>query len=118
MKKDKENRTRLHYASSDGCIDEILELVREGYDINAKDNSGMTPLHFAAIANSMDAVEVLIKLGAIVEIKDSYGNTPLFRSVFNSKGRGDIIKILLANGADPDSKNNSGMSPRMLASSI
>jgi hypothetical protein len=39
-------------------------------------------------------------------------------ATFESKGRGDLIRLLLAKGADPDAPNGSGVSPRHLAERI
>ncbi len=39
-------------------------------------------------------------------------------AVFESQGRGEMIKILLAAGADRNRKNNHGVSPAELAASI
>ena len=61
-------------------------------------------------------MKTLLENGALTEVKDSFGNTPLFRAVFNSKGEGDIIKLLLVAGANPDSEH--GVSPRASASTI
>lgn len=66
----------------------------------------------------MPVASVLIAKGALVDLKDGHGNTPLSKAVFNSRGRGDLIKLLLDAGADPDSENTYGMSPRGLAEMI
>ena len=52
----------------------------------------------------------LLENGAGLENRDIYGNTPLIRAVSSFRGNGDIIEYLLANGADKDTKNNSGIS--------
>ncbi|WP_346767576.1 ankyrin repeat domain-containing protein [Knoellia koreensis] len=39
-------------------------------------------------------------------------------AVFESKGRGDAIQLLLDSGADPNVLNGSGRSPRDLAGTI
>ncbi|NNM45400.1 ankyrin repeat domain-containing protein [Knoellia sp. DB2414S] len=44
--------------------------------------------------------------------------TPLWVAVFESKGRGDAIQLLLDSGADPNVLNGSGRSPRDLAGTI
>lgn len=55
---------------------------------------------------------------AEVDLKDNYGNTPLSRAVFNSQGRGGIVKLLIKYNADINLKNKSGISPLDLANSI
>jgi ankyrin repeat protein len=53
-----------------------------------------------------------------VDAQDIHGNTPLSRAVFDSKGRGQVIKLLLSSGANKDLKNKHGISPEDLAKSI
>lgn len=68
--------------------------------------------------NAADAAAVLLKAGATVDARDAHGNTALFTAVFNSKGFGEVIKLLRAHGADPGVKNNHGVSPLSLARTI
>jgi uncharacterized protein len=93
-------------------------LLRAGADPNAADSQGLTPLHLAAQRYSAPIASLLLGAGALVDPTDSYGNTPLFRAVFESRGRKDLIDVLLQAGADQHLKNSSGMSPRDLAKSI
>ncbi|SMC00696.1 Ankyrin [Hymenobacter roseosalivarius DSM 11622] len=62
--------------------------------------------------------ELLLQAGATVDLPDAYGNTPLWRATFESHGRGAMLKLLLAHGADPAQQNHSGVSPLQLAESI
>jgi ankyrin repeat protein len=61
---------------------------------------------------------LLINSGAKVDAADKYGNTPLGRATFNSRGRGEVIRILLDHGANRDLPNKSGVSPVKLANTI
>src|SRR5262249_50790103 len=79
---------------------------------------GWTPLHFAAQSNSSDATALLLNAGASVDARDAHGNTPLFTAVFNSRGYGEVIKLLRAHGADPYTKNSHGVSSLRLAHTI
>jgi hypothetical protein len=49
---------------------------------------------------------------------NAHGNSPLFVATFNSRGRGDLIGLLLSDGANPDLVNRHGQSPRGLAGLI
>jgi ankyrin repeat protein len=102
----------------DGDAEAIAQLVGAGADPCAADHSGYTPLHFAAQYQRAPVVAMLIGAGAEIDARDGWGNTALFRAVFNSRGEGDTIAALLAAGADPDATNDSGVSPRSLASTI
>jgi ankyrin repeat protein len=87
-------------------------------DPNTQDDDGWTPLHFAARGNSVEIVKLLLEASAAVDVRDAFGNTPLSNAVFNSRGLGDVIKILRACGADPYARNDSGVSPLTLARTI
>jgi ankyrin repeat protein len=77
-----------------------------------------TPLHFAAKDYRPAVARVLIASGALVDAVDDHGNTPLGKAVFESRGRAELIEILLAAGADRTKRNSSGVSPLDLAKNI
>jgi uncharacterized protein len=54
----------------------------------------------------------------LVDSEDIHGNTPLWRAVFNSRGRGDLIELLLSSGADRGHRNKRGKTPLDLANTI
>ena len=116
--RNKDQRTELHRAASEGDASAVKALLAAGSDPNSQDSQGWSPLHFAAQASSAVVVEALLTAGAHVDPRDSHENTPLFRAVFNSKGDGSVILLLRAAGADPLAENSSGMSPLSLARSI
>jgi len=93
-------------------------LLNAGSSLEAVDQNGWTALHYAAQVWSPVLVRLLVSAGASVGARDKYGNTPLSRAVFVSNGRGEVIEALLSLGADPDAKNDSGVSPRILADTI
>ena len=96
----------------------IKALLSSGVDVDQQDKIGYTALHYAAQNYLLDIALLLLEHKASVDAKDNYGNTPLFRAVFNSKGRGDMIQLLLRFGADKNLKNNHGVSPLELAKTI
>jgi ankyrin repeat protein len=115
---DREGRTPLFYAARDGSKEIAAELIRLGANVNAQDRTLETPLHFAARAYQPEVAEMLLKSGAAVDSQDSYGNTPLSRAVFESRGRGQVVKLLLSSGANKAFANKHGVSPEGLAKSI
>jgi uncharacterized protein len=68
-------------------------------------------LHFAAQQGAIAAAEILLAAGAQVDTAYSYGNTPLSTAAFNSRGRGELIRLLRRHGADPWHPNNTGQTP-------
>ncbi|HEV3384643.1 MAG TPA: ankyrin repeat domain-containing protein [Gemmata sp.] len=115
---DRAGQTPLHCAALEGDSGHIRKLLASGLVADSPDDNGWTPLHFAAQSNAADATAVLLKAGAAVDARDAHGNTPLSMAVFNSRGNGEVIKLLRAHGADPNVKNNHGVSPLNLARTI
>jgi ankyrin repeat protein len=115
---DRAGRTPLHYAAADSDVAQVRQLLASGLNPGAVDDEGWTPLHFAAQNNAAEVAKVLLEAGAPVDVPDGHGNTPLSKAVFNSRGDGNLIKLLRAHGADPYAKNNHGVSPLKLARTI
>jgi ankyrin repeat protein len=115
---DEDKRTILFYAVLRQRPLAVAELLTRGANPSHPDRQQWTPLHYAAQEYLVTIGELLLRNGASVDARDENGNTPLWRAVFASKGKGDFIKLLLQSGANPDSKNNKGISPRDLAAKI
>jgi ankyrin repeat protein len=115
---DEAGRTPLFYAAKDGDSAIVNQLIRHGANPNAQDKSLETPLHFAAREYQLEASQSLIESGANPNAQDTHGNTPLWRAVFESRGRSDMIKLLLSAGANKSLKNKHGSSPVDLANTI
>jgi len=116
--KDREGRTAIINAAIDANEEIVKALIAAGADLNAQDRNGYTALHFAGQRYRPEIAGLLLKHGAEVDRRDAYGNTPLWRAVFESKGRGDLIRLLLEHGADRNLANDSGVSPVQLADTI
>ena len=65
-----------------------------------------TPLHCAAAAGKSAQLGALIKLGVAVDAANCYGDTPLL--VACGAHEPEVVKRLLAAGADPTTTNNNG----------
>ncbi|HEV2679147.1 MAG TPA: ankyrin repeat domain-containing protein [Rhodanobacter sp.] len=115
---DQEGRTPLFYAAQNGDNAIAVELIEHGANLNAQDKNLETPLHFAARAYQFELAELLLKKGAHVDTTDDQGNTPLSRAVYDSKGRDQVIKLLLSFGANKALSNKHGVSPETLAQTI
>ena len=95
--------------------------LKRGADIHTTDKNGVTALHHAVRFRSPTAVKTLIEHGARVnQACRRNGSTPLHRAVTQTgapgtAGRGEaareIIRILLAAGANPSITNKAGKKP-------
>ena len=115
---DKDKRTAIFHAILAASKEVVVQLLIDNPDLNWHDSKGWYPLHYAAQQYLVEIATLLIEAGADLEVKDDYGNTPLWRATFSSNGKGDIIELLLAKGADPNNENSIGISPLKLANTI
>jgi len=112
---DADGRTALLHAVIDGSTPIVELLIREELNVNHQDKLGYAVLHHAAQQGLLDIVNILLDNGAKVNVKDVHGNTPLSRAVFSFDGDESVINRLLAADANPNLKNNHGVSPKELA---
>lgn len=70
------------------------------------------PMFFAASFGTKAVVEVLIEKGARISTKNREGETPMDGAIQHKNH--EVIKLLLAQGADPDSKDRSGFGKTLL----
>jgi hypothetical protein len=94
---------QLCSAAVTGSIAGIHAALRAGADPNAyAGTSAWTPLHCAAQHRQVHAISALVHAGAHVDVADNAGATPLMMATMF--GLTDIVHILLASGADPNSR--------------
>jgi uncharacterized protein len=99
----------------------LLQAIENGADIHATDKNGVTALHHAVRFRNPEAVRALIEQGANVnQACRRNGSTSLHRAVTQAgipgtAGKGsaaeEIIRILMAAGADPRIANKTGKRP-------
>jgi len=99
----------------------LIRLLKAGADIHAADKNGVTALHHAVRFRNPIAVKTLIEHGANVnQACRRTGSTPLHRAVTTTGAPStagkrpealQIIRLLLAAGADPSITNKSGRTP-------
>lgn len=111
----------LHDAIKDGDIVLLQELIEAGEDLNAQDNFVGTALHWVALKNDTDAARLLIAAGADVnrarvgdvEATHKQGRTPLMNAA--SANAVGVIDLLVAGGANIDSKRADGLTALHIA---
>jgi ankyrin repeat protein len=96
-------RTALHFPVDPGAIDLLLA---EGLLVDSKDELGGTPLDAAVRYLLVTMAWKLLEKGANVDETDNFGRTPLYIAVervpLTDTGlREEMVKLLLAYGADP-----------------
>jgi hypothetical protein len=118
-----EGDTALHAASFSYDIVSARQLLERGADVRAQNRRGAEPLHSAMIGGPGAApwnpsqqraiIVCLIEAGGDPNAKAAGGVTPLHRAVRNRCA--GAVDVLLAFGADPHLRNDSGSTASDLA---
>jgi uncharacterized protein (TIGR03067 family) len=125
----------LHQAASIGDLEQVRILLAKGVDMDEPDAMGWTPLQYAAQRGHTDIAKLLIAKGADVKVKTKSCETVLYYAAANRQeklvellltkgadvnvalhcaaahGRVDAAKLLLAQGANINAKDDNGMTP-------
>src|SRR5262249_33373154 len=95
-------RTPLMWAASHNDVQMVRLLLERGGDPNQSTYFGNSLSH-ACWNDSFEAAELLIAQGANVNARDAIANfTPLHWAAGTESSRPQLVKLLLANGADPN----------------
>jgi ankyrin repeat protein len=73
--------TPLLYASRDGLVTQVEQLLAAGADVELDEANGIRPLLMALINGHLPVVDVLLKHNPDVNADDFWGRTPLFTAV-------------------------------------
>jgi len=114
---DASGTTALHSVAARGHFEACKMLIEKGASVKAKNADGATPFYHAATAGSREILEYLLAHGANktdLEIRNTWGRTPLC-AVARDGGQPEILKVLVALGADVNAADSSGWTPIMLA---
>ena len=117
------SRTALMWAAYHNDLPMMRLLLEHAADVNQVIAFG-TALSHACWHDSLEAAELLIAKGAKVDARDPFaGYTPLHWAASNESPRADLVKLLLAKGADPNAEGGQPIgaflavpqTPRLLA---
>lgn len=114
-KPDRFNRTLLMNSILYGEIELAKWAINRHADVNHQDKKGLSALHIAVERNQYQLVSFMLQKGVAVDLQDHFGNTALWRAMMDNVDV-NIIYILFQYQADPDLKNNYGISARDLLS--
>jgi hypothetical protein len=108
----------LMQAAGKGDVDALAKELDNGTPINTQDETGWTALMLAAEQCHELAVRQLLERNARVNMKDHRGDDALMGAAsaycFPREPQAQIIKLLIARGADPNSADDLGLTPLMV----
>jgi ankyrin repeat protein/mono/diheme cytochrome c family protein len=78
----------------------VALLVSRGADVKARTKRGETALGNAAERGDLASVKLLLDKGADINVTDFRGYTPLMHAAYFDRVSADLIRLMLARGAD------------------
>ncbi|XP_023310968.1 ankyrin repeat domain-containing protein 17 isoform X5 [Anoplophora glabripennis] len=99
-------------ACTDGDVGTVRKLLTEGRSVHETSEEGESLLSLACSAGYFELAQVLLAMHANVEDRGIKGEcTPLMEAA--SAGHLDIVRLLVAHGADVNAQSTSGNTPLM-----
>jgi ankyrin repeat protein len=107
--------TPVSEAVTFGHTDVARAPIASGARVNLTESSGINLLHWATITNRPALIPVLVQAGVPVDDVDEHGFTPLMYAATIDFGDDQVLKALLAAGADRTLRNDEGRTPAQQA---
>ncbi|CEF71376.1 Ankyrin repeat and KAP P-loop domain and Ankyrin repeat-containing domain-containing protein [Strongyloides ratti] len=113
--KDEDGFTALLNACQNGYPKIVKLLLEKGAYVDGTDMYGWTPLFWAVYNNHIECIQELLVYSPRVNLVEPDDNlTPLI--IASARGYTECVKILLDNGANPNSSDKFGSTPLIWAS--
>jgi len=110
---DDTGKTPIIYAAASGQLQIVKLLLAQNIDVNARYANDLTLLMWAcgpddsvAEPQALEVVSYLVGAGAHIDDRDARGRTALMISAEGN--RPEVVKLLLAHGADPALQDKAG----------
>jgi ankyrin repeat protein len=93
----KHGLTVIHYVAKYGMSLALVQLLRQGIDVDVQDSGGNTPLALATAAGHVDVARALLRAGARADIPNRHGHTPAVsnlepKMIVTSLARADPVR--------------------------
>jgi ankyrin repeat protein len=88
----------LFAAARHGTVDDVLDLISSGADVNAMDRDGFTPLLLAVQSNTVEVIEVLLDAGADRQFVNPYTGRGAFAYAWRNPDSAAVNALLGARG--------------------
>ncbi|KAI6215992.1 hypothetical protein M3Y94_00450400 [Aphelenchoides besseyi] len=112
-KRPQDNNATFLRAARAGNLDQVLEFLRNGININTSNSNGLNALHLASKEGHNEVVRELIRRNADVDAATRKGNTALH--IASLAGQDIIVTILVENGANVNAQSTNGFTPLYMA---
>ena len=109
-KLNRKGESPLMMAAIKGYPEFAKKLIARDADVN---KTGWTPLHYAASSGQLVIMAMLIERNAYIDAESPNGTTPLMMAAMY--GSTAAVKLLLQEGADPQIKNQLGLTALQFA---
>lgn len=117
--RDKQGRTPLFDAASNGYGDVARRLLETGAAPDAADDTGRTPLMWSVLWDDPTSVAALLDRGARIDRRAGEFDSEVTALILAAwTGKENIVKLLLARGADPDVTDVNGETALHWAASV